>query len=323
VIRRSCRVAMTLVELLVVIAIIALLMALLLPAVQGAREAARRVHCTNNLKQIALALLGYEASEGSLPAGSPYRVTPIGGTWATSILPKLEQSAVYDAIDFTVPLGHQRNAAVAGTVISTFICPSDSSGETVLPRRAAAPTHNPATALGLWYVGSMGPTVYDFCVGFCPNTTAGPANYCCQGCNFGTEPGGFCQSMRCRGRGCFSGLIGRSHVGAVAASVRDGMSNTLMVGETLPSHCRYNCVFCTNFPVGGTNIPLNLMEKTNRTDGSSESPYYRACGFKSLHPGGLHFAFADGGVRFVNDTIDYKLINELGSRAGGEPVALP
>ncbi len=314
---------MTLVELLVVIAIIALLMALLLPAVQGAREAARRVQCSNNLKQIALAVLGYEASEGSLPAGSPYRVAAVGGTWATSILPRLEQSAIYDAIDFSVPLGDARHAAIVSSVISTFACPSDSSGETVLSGRADAPTHNPAKALGLWYFGSMGPTAYDFCVGFCPSSTAGPSNYCCQGCNFGTETGGFCRSMKCEGRGCFSGLIGRSHIGVAVASVRDGMSNTLLLAETIPSHCRFNCVFCTNFPVGGTNIPLNLMERTNRPDGSSDSPYYRACGFKSVHPGGVHAAFGDGGVRFVNDTIDYKLINELGSRAGGEAVTLP
>ncbi len=317
--------AFTLVELLVVITIIGILMALLLPAVQAAREAARRLQCANNLKQIALALHNYESSRGELPFGAAWYVTRTG-TWASFILPELEQQALFDQIDFHKAMGDPQNAEAAKVVVSTFICPSDPiSGRPVLTGRAHVPW-NPSAASGLWYVGSMGPTVYDFCRDFCPDTNIGPDNYCCQGCNFGTQTGGFCQAAGLKGLDCFSGMIARSHVGVPFSAVRDGLSNTLMVGETLPGHSRYNCVHCTNFPVAGTNIPLNLMEKTNE-DGTIatpvESPYWRACGFKSLHPGGVHFAMGDGSVRFISESIDYRLINMLGTRAGGEVVTLP
>ncbi len=315
----------TLVELLVVITIIGILIALLLPAVQAAREAARRMQCANNLKQIALALHNYESSRGELPFGAAWNYTRTG-TWASFILPELEQQNVFDQIDFDSYMGDSQNAEAVKVVIPAFICPSSArSGDPIMTGRAHVPW-NPSAASGLWYVGNMGPTVYDFCRDFCPDTNIGPNNYCCQGCNFGTESGGFCRDAGLKGIAAFSGMIARSHAGVPFMAVRDGLSNTLMIGETLPEHCRYNCVYCTNFPVAGTNVPLNLMEKTNQdgtTGTPAESAYWRACGFKSLHPGGLHFAMGDGSVRFISESIDYRLINELGTRAGGEVVTLP
>jgi prepilin-type processing-associated H-X9-DG protein len=101
------------------------------------------------------------------------------------------------------------------------------------------------------------------------------------------------------------------------AEVTDGLSNTFMVGETLPTHCVWQSVFVPNFPLSGTMIPLNTMEAaaTNVNPG-------RVCGYKSLHPNGASFAMGDGSVRFVSRTIDYRLYNYIGSRAGGEQVTL-
>ena len=96
----------------------------------------------------------------------------------------------------------------------------------------------------------------------------------------------------------------------------DGLANSIAAGETLPAQCVYNGAYANNFPVAGTTIPINTFE-TLLAPGSG---HYRACGFKSLHPGGANFLMGDGSVHFVDEFIDYQLYNELGTLAGGEPV---
>ena len=102
--------------------------------------------------------------------------------------------------------------------------------------------------------------------------------------------------------------------------VRDGLSKTLMVGETIPSECTFNGAYNHNFPIAGTTIPLNIFE--NSVEGY-DWYWFNACGFKSRHPQGANFAMADGSVHFFSDEIDYKLYNELGSRDGREPAEVP
>ena len=292
-----------------VIAIIGILVSLLLPAVQSAREAARRMQCSNNLKQIGLALHNYHTAHETLPYGTPFDNAggaDTGGTWAAMILPFIEQQNLYDSFDFTVLMTDPLNADAVQVPIETYICPSDGSASKALfDDRDNLSGTNPSPSVGLWYPVSMGPTEPDTC-SFC----AEPApSYCCQGNNYGsTSP-----------ENNSVGMFGRHPGGFTFDEVRDGLSNTIMGGESIPSQCIYVCVHCVNFPIAGTSIPLNNFETVDVAGGV----HYRACGFKSRHPGGAMFVLGDGSVRFFPDSIDYQLYNELGTRSGGEVVTLP
>jgi prepilin-type processing-associated H-X9-DG protein len=123
-------------------------------------------------------------------------------------------------------------------------------------------------------------------------------------------------------------MFGRSDRAIRLSEVTDGLSNTFMLGETLPNHCDFMGLFSLNFQVSGTSIPLNTMEsnvaravgaKIFRPAGSN---WFRVCGYKSLHPGGAQFGMGDGSVRFIPLTIDYRIYNGLGTRSGGEAVQL-
>jgi prepilin-type N-terminal cleavage/methylation domain-containing protein/prepilin-type processing-associated H-X9-DG protein len=311
----------TLVELLVVITIIGILIAMLLPAVQAAREAARRMQCSNNLKQIGLALHNYHSAKETLPFATTYPKT-FSGTWAAFILPQLEQQAVFDLFDFRKPIYDPVNQQAITTVISAYICPSDpQSSQPILTNRGDAGATNPASSLGLWYPASLGPTHPDKCE-FCSDPTPGPNNYCCQGCSFGSEGKGsnwWTSSCTTTSPGNAAGMFGRYPIGYNFSEVRDGLSNTLMAGETLPGQYIWNGVYCTNFPVSSTEIPLNTLE----SDEGQPQNWWRVSGYKSMHPGGANFLLGDGSVCFLASAIDYRLYNNLGTRAGGEPVQVP
>ena len=316
----STRRGFTLVELLVVIAIIGILIALLLPAVQAAREAARRMQCSNNLKQIGLAMHNYHTTHSALPfaSGCCYSgsyPSPFA-TWAAMILPFLEQQPLYDTFDFRRPLVDPVNEQAVKTVVSAYICPSDpQGGEPLIGGRFQA-YQNPPGSMALWYPVSMGPTCDGHsastgCV-FCPepkNASTDPDSFCCVGWTLGSAapPGGF------------AGMFGRYHKSIRFRDVLDGLSNTLMAGETLPKHCIFNGAYHMNFPMAGTTIPINIMESDEGQDGR----WFRTCGFKSRHPGGANFVMGDGSVQFLAETVDYRLFNALGSRDGGEAVSRP
>jgi prepilin-type N-terminal cleavage/methylation domain-containing protein/prepilin-type processing-associated H-X9-DG protein len=310
----------TLVELLVVIAIIGILVALLLPAVQAGREAARRMHCSNNLKQIVLSLHNYHSAHKSLPHGSTYAVPNSPGfPWPALILPFLERQPEYELFDLKLPVYHALNQRGVTTVISTYLCPSDPvSDDPILKSRWTSGAHNPDSSLALSYPGSIGPTAPDYCP-LCPASgtppcLGGTATWCCQGCNFGSgSPAG--NSV---------GMFGRSTKSIRFSEVRDGQSKTLMVGETIPAHSRRNGAYCNNFPVAATTVPINTMVSDfDPVLCPSGSCYPTSVHFKSFHPGGASFAMGDGSVRFFDDLMDFKLYNNLGTRAGDEQVEVP
>jgi prepilin-type N-terminal cleavage/methylation domain-containing protein len=337
------RTAFTLVELLVVIAIIGILVALLLPAVQAAREAARRAKCVNNIRQLALAIQSYHDAQKRMPqyhaavppAGTPPTTTYANGAgwqwpgviWTVLIMPYLEEQVLYDRFNKKLKMTDTStgagttgyaNRSLAITIIPTWVCPSNetSSSPVFTDRRDAAggDVYNPANALGLYYAVSMGPTRPDRCR-FCPANNGyavdqpGPRNYCCQGDGYGTNP-----------QDNSTGMFGRSDGIRKFKSVTDGLSHTFLIGETMPQHCFYQSAFAVNFSLAGTQIPLNTLSSCT---GTGPDCHQVSCGFKSSHPGGAHFVMVDSSVHFIPETIDYEAYNRLGTRAGAETVEIP
>jgi prepilin-type N-terminal cleavage/methylation domain-containing protein/prepilin-type processing-associated H-X9-DG protein len=309
--------AFTLVELLVVIAIIGVLVALLLPAVQAAREAARRMKCQNNLKQIAIGLHNYEDSFGRLPYGANAPCcNPPGDNWCIMLFPFIELKPLYDAMDHNGFLNSKTPANVAAAQnhkLPVFICPSDGAASKPIMDRGPQTGNNVTIGRGhaLWYPVSMGPTHMDTCP-FCPaGTTPSETNWCCQGWSFGSSANAALGIPA----GTFAGMFGRHPTSIRLAEVTDGLSNTFMIGETLPTHCVWQSVFVPNFPMSGQMIPMSTMEAaaTNVNPG-------RVCGYKSHHPNGASMAMGDGSVRFVPRTVDYRAWCDIGTRAGGERV---
>ena len=329
----------TLVELLVVIAIIGILVALLLPAIQAAREAARRAQCTNNLRQVGLALLNYESSHKTLPPGSGYLrpVKESKGNWVIAALPFMEEQSLQSQYDFDEfqdskdPDGDGKNnfELTSKARIDTLICPSDEvANQPILEgRRQGAGGHNPPTAQGLWYTGSMGPTIPDFCAFISPSDPEFVAKMkiACLGSAMGTlDPPNDTPRLpkspahKTGDTDNCSGMLCRRHLGIKLKAATDGLSNTFLAGETLPGHWIWNCVFCDNFPVSSTHIPLNNMDFRPKGTLGADIDYWLISGFKSMHPGGANFVMADGSVHFVQETMDYLVFNMLGSRKNGD-----
>jgi prepilin-type N-terminal cleavage/methylation domain-containing protein/prepilin-type processing-associated H-X9-DG protein len=308
----------TLVELLVVIAIIAVLIGLLLPAVQKVREAAARLQCQNNLKQLGLAAHNYHDTNGKFPTGArlPADVSgvPTGGTnvWV-ELLPYIEQDNLYKRWDFT----DNRNNVAGGRdatqaqVIKILLCPSDRLPETV--------TQLTAEAAPPWAFGFYGMTSY--------GGNAGRRAF---------HPGDPPAFPRMTRDGIF---FLDSYVRL--EDVSDGTSNTFLFGERFhrdPEFDRLKPVFFpTTGPLAGWgkwgfvakgigNVTLHTAAPINYrvpTGGDYSAVEDRFCTFGSGHPGGANFGFADGSVRFVRDSTPLPTLEALSTRAGGEVVTLP
>lgn len=322
---RHCRPAFTLVELLVVIAIIGILVGLLLPAVQAAREAARRMECSNNVKQIGLAFHNYESSVKSFPINYATRgqlgfpnngpgIANSGRSWMQMILPYIEQSNLYNNIDFTVglqpkssapttPVG--KNRIVAATVIPGFLCPSDDSHEDgTLPNRSDLnETSAPADR---WAV-----TCYKACAG--QNWGWGVFNPVVGlGKNSGTTDG------LNRGDGVICSNQTNVNRKTRIADITDGTSNTFIVGEAMPGWSQWNWWYNPNACTATCAIPLNRVLRVPKNIGDWPNNY----GFASRHTAGGNFGLADGSVRFISDTIDILTYRSLATVSGGEVVSL-
>ncbi len=305
----------TLIELLVVIAIIAVLIALLLPAVQSAREAARRIQCTNNEKQIGLALHNYVGAYNVLPAAEmQFLGLPNGSNYSaiSQILPFMEQPALYNAINFSLFDNDPANTTAAVTSINGLLCPDD--------------PYNPAPLVGAQtnYMADMGSGIV-WQNSLPPNTALPPPS------------------------GVFYG-----NSATRLAEITDGLSNTGFFSERVVGDATTGIISPIAdvfFDPGAPLTPddamaqcqaLNIYNPANQIpmimgvpwiDGQHitlhvTTPNTRSCGFfivnravmppSSKHPGGVNLLLGDGSVKLIKDSINLQTWRALGTRNGGE-----
>jgi prepilin-type N-terminal cleavage/methylation domain-containing protein len=306
----------TLVELLVVIAIIGVLVALLMPAIQAARESARKTGCQNNLKQMGVGLLNYHGARKAFPPGyqasQPYSDgatdTDSGWGWGTLILPFMEDNKLYKAIHLDLPVADPKNAKPIAVVLSAYLCPSD-----VLPE-GNPPTFSVPDAFGK-AVATAAPSSYAACVG-------------------GDESA----PDEDTGLGVF---YRNSHIRI--ADITDGTSKTILIGERGWANANgiwagaINNGVClrgklNRCPIGGAaSYPASVLVQahshlnnaTSDTDGGLDD-------FSSRHSDGSFFLFGDGAAHFIRDvpgdapggayTADSIVFQALGTRAGQEMI---
>lgn len=299
--------AFTLIELLVVVAIIGVLVALLLPAVQSAREAARRIRCVNNLKQMGLALHGYHDALGAFPMGYAARGRFVDGAtdaapgwgWGAMVLPRLEQGPLFDAVNFGLGVDAPQNSTVVRTAMAAYVCPSDVTGGPFPVLDGSTPGNPLATMTPSSYAASVGSDLADTATGL-------------------------------NNDGLGDGMMFRNSAVRLA-DVTDGSSQTILVGERAWGSAKG---VWAGVVASGT-IRRGASNRCPRTG----APFYPAAtlvqahghllntdtdedggldDFSSLHPGGANFAFADGSVRFLK-----AVLRDSGKGAGGAAIYAP
>jgi prepilin-type processing-associated H-X9-DG protein len=320
------------------------LIALLLPAVQAAREAARRATCVNNLKQIGLALHNYIDSVNTFPPGYVSSIDRTvldacnmdqenqhgvdlgaGWAWGSMILPFLEQQPLYNSINFNLSVAYRANDTVSLTPLSIYICPSD-PGPSVVPVFADPPDpNNPGTYSGTNIVDTLSRGNYVGMYGLgeiCSQSNALDAQD-----NNGAGP-----------YGRHAGIFYRNSATTVAA-ITDGTSNTIAIGErshnlsyvTWVARSIDGWLGKTSLVEGGTDrfnpspeeCWTQIMGPCGLEDGlrTINNPEAHVEDYWSRHPGGANFTFADGSVHFLKSTINPMPWRALATRAYGEIIS--
>jgi prepilin-type N-terminal cleavage/methylation domain-containing protein len=337
--------AFTLIELLVVIAIIAVLIGLLLPAVQKAREAANRIKCANNLKQFGLACHAYHDASRWLPPGGKYYVDPASGvrwdidkgSWHIYVLPYMEGSGLYNQLRTVCGLDDPKTPTIAIALAPPNNLPP------ILPQyfkylRCPSDDYD-LQAFTTNYVGSLGPQCSESPCGgdyfgppfqpyqkYCDPTGSwgashrleDPQNGILYGYSWSPDLGSSFVSSDIRG--CFSRLGAKINL----ASIEDGLSNTILIGESLPGQNDYlakNQWFSSDHGAAHctTITPINhysgVRDWCNPSNAINMYGNWNVgLGFKSNHPGGASFCLADGSVRFIQQNIDHHVYQLLGCR---------
>jgi prepilin-type N-terminal cleavage/methylation domain-containing protein/prepilin-type processing-associated H-X9-DG protein len=304
----------TLIELLVVIAIIAVLISLLLPAVQSAREAARRIQCTNNLKQIGLGLHNYHESRGALPgADMVFNVTELSAL--SQILPMLEQTSVYNSINFAFNYQDPTNTTVMNTVISGFVCPSD--------------LNDPLPALGAQtnYMADMGSgIVWQASIG--PNTNMPAPN--------GVFHGDSATKFAAVTDGLSNTTFFSERVMADGNNAIISPKSDVFFAPGAPATVDDAYQQCQALDITDLHNQFPLFMGAPWLCGQHifthvSGPNTRSCGFfmslraimppSSRHPGGVNTLMGDGSVRFIKDSVNLPTWRALGTVAGGEVIS--
>jgi len=316
---RRLREGFTLIELLVVIAIIAILIALLVPAVQKVREAAARLSCSNNLKQLALGVHNYHDTAKTLPQNfgsvNSWGAGSSSWSWIAFMLPNIEQNALFTGANIGAMNANQQptqvlNAAYNGstimaTVIPILRCPSDPDYATT--------TYTDRADMS----GAVAVTNYK---GVCGSNWAwGDARW-----NPGVQANAPDQNGLEHGNGIFfrsQGNKAQWYKKYTLLSISDGTSNTFMIGESLPARCQWTGAWSyANNAVGTCAIYPNAKQTNGQYFSAGDWP--NCYSFHSNHSGGLNFALADGSVRFISDSIDIPTYRALSTMQGNDVAAL-
>jgi prepilin-type N-terminal cleavage/methylation domain-containing protein/prepilin-type processing-associated H-X9-DG protein len=309
---RKSRLGFTLVELLVVMAIIGVLVALLLPAVQAARESARRARCANNLRQLALGCHNHEQVLGTLPRGGtePGLPVPAGAndesccgengaywSWIARLLPFIEQDNLYKQANIPTNTIGQSKPQIA-TPLAIVYCPSSNMTAKMTMTNPADFTAGTVIVAVTNYKGNQGS---NWDVGQWINIRYGDVR----------------EGMR-NGDGVLFRNDARALPKLRLNQITDGTSNTIMIGEVIPEVEDRNAWAYTNGAYATCAIPINAKDASGKwfPPGQWQNNY----SFRSRHPGGAQFAFCDGSVRFLTDNIAVQTYRALATRDVGEVV---